>query len=287
MRRSVRIEEMPRSAPGIWSAVSCLVSGGWGTQRQFHPTFSFYADEPRCQAMVAEDESGDLVGTAIALQHGAIGWVGNVFVSPDQRGHGLGEKLTRQAIQYLRDAGCDTIRLAATQLGEPLYRRMGFRVETEYHEFQGTGLGRQSVLPRGSRPLLESDLDDAVQFDRVLTGEDRSHLIRRFWAYGWALTGSNTGLEGLVIPVPWGGAAALLRPEAAHDQGSSFLSLLRAVLGPNPELMIYPATENVTARRLLRQAGFVELRTIPRMVLGIDRNWEAASLWSIFSPAMG
>lgn len=287
MTSNIRIHEMPRTAEGVSEAVNCLVSGGWGTYRQFQPTFSFYSDESRCQAIVAGDEGGEPVGTAIAIQHGEVGWIGNVFVSPDLRGRGLGEKLTREALQHLRDTGCETIRLVATPLGEPLYRKLGFRLETQYHELLGTGLGRQSSLPTGSRPLLASDLDDAINFDRALTGEDRSHLIRRFWPYGWVLTGSSAAIDGLVIPVPWGGAAALLRPQVVPGEASGFLTLVRSVVGPSSELMAYPTTENVTAQRLLRQEGFVELRTMPRMVLGAERDWEAAALWSIFSPAMG
>lgn len=278
---------MLRSPEGVRSAVDCLLCGGWGTQRQFHPTFSFYSDEPRCQVLVAKDAADAVVGAAVAAQHGEVGWLGNIFVTPELRRQGLGEKLTRQAIQRLRDKGCVTIRLVATQLGLPLYRRMGFRVENEYHELQGSGLGRQSLLPRGARPLLASDVDDAINFARMLTGEDRSHLIRRLWPQGWSLTGSRGGLDGLVIPTPWSGPMALLRPQAAPEQGVIFLGLIRSIVGASAELLIYPTSENITALRLLKEVGFTELRTMPRMVLGVDRPWAAAGLWSIFSPAMG
>jgi len=285
--QDVSIVEMLRSPEGVRSAVDCLVCGGWGTQRQFHPTFSFYADEPRCQVLVAKDASDAVIGTAVSTQHGEVGWLGNIFVTPELRGQGLGEKLTRQAIQRLRDKGCITIRLVATQLGLPLYRTMGFRVENEYHELQGSGLGRQSTLSRDARPLLASDVDDAIEFDCMLTGEDRSHLIRRLWPQGWCVTGSRGGVDGLVIPTPWGGEFALLRPQAAPEQGAHFLGLIRSIVGASSELLVYPTSENVIARRLLKELGFTELRTMPRMVLGADRPWAPAGLWSIFSPAMG
>lgn len=285
--RNLNIVEMLRTPDGVRSAVDCLVCGGWGTQRQFHPTFSFYADEPRCQVLVAKDASDAVVGTAVAAQHGEVGWLGNIFVTPELRNQGLGEKLTRQAIQQLRDRGCTTIRLVATQLGLPLYRSMGFRNENEYHELQGSGLGRQSVLPGGARPLLASDVDSAVKFDRMLTGEERGHLIRRLWPQGWCLTGSGGDIDGLVIPTPWGGEYALLRPQVAPEQGARFLGLIRSIVGASSELLIYPTSENVTARRLLKEAGFTELRTMPRMILGVARPWAAGGLWSIFSPALG
>ncbi|HUY24285.1 MAG TPA: GNAT family N-acetyltransferase [Candidatus Saccharimonadales bacterium] len=284
---NLNIVEMLRTPEGVRSAVDCLVCGGWGTQRQFHPTFSFYADEPHCQVLVAKDASDAVVWTAVAAQHGEVGWLGNIFVTPELRNQGIGEKLTRQAIQRLRDRGCITIRLVATQLGLPLYRRMGFREENEYHELQGTGLGRQSTLPRGARPLLASDVDEAIKFDGMLLGEDRGHLIRRLWPQGWCLTGSDGEIDGLVIPTPWGGVYALLQPQAAPDQGVGFLGLIRSIVGASSELLIYPSSENATARRLLKEVGFTELRTMPRMVLGVARPWAAAGLWSIFSPALG
>jgi predicted GNAT family acetyltransferase len=255
--------------------------------RQFHPAFSFYADEARCQTLVAEDGSGRIRGTAVAFQHGDVGWIGNVFVSPELRGQGLGARLTRAVIEYLGERGCTTIPLSTSQLGEPLYRGLGFRVETEYHEFQGAGLSRLNSLPGGARPLFGSDLDDVLRLDYELAGEDRTCLIRRFWPQGWALTDAGSAIVGIVIPVPWGGVSTWLCPAAFAEQEDSLLTLIRSVIGPCSELLLCPTTENVAARRLLSAAGFVELRIVPRMVFGIGRRWEAASLWSPFNLAMG
>jgi predicted acetyltransferase len=63
--------------------------------------------------------------------HGIAGiyWVGT---RPDQQRRGLAEAITRHASNEAFDRGAACVILQATQFGEPVYRRIGYREFSRY-----------------------------------------------------------------------------------------------------------------------------------------------------------
>lgn len=62
---------------------------------------------------------------------GARGYILNVFVEPDQRGRGLAKQLMDLAVDEGRRRGLDYMILHATQMGRPLYERLGWAQTAE------------------------------------------------------------------------------------------------------------------------------------------------------------
>ena len=267
------------------AAAACVVDGGWGTYRQFHAAFAFYAAQPACHALVAIDSAGAVAGTAVATVYGRGGWIGHVFVRPDCRRMGLGARLTQHALDLLRAAGCGTILLAATTTGRPLYEGLGFVVETEYHEFRGRPGAKDA--PLGSfRPLLPTDAGSLAGLDRIVNGEDRGGVLRGWLAHAWGLDG-DAGLVGAVIPTPWGGAGAALLPSAGTGEAEALLHLMCTAGTVGDEVILSPPAENGRARDMLRDEGFEELRVVPRMRLGPPLEWSPAAVWNPLSLSLG
>jgi len=70
---------------------------------------------------------GCVVSTATAIINPAgIGWIGMVLTLPEHRGRGYASQLLKESIGFLETRGVATIKLDATALGEPLYRKLGF-----------------------------------------------------------------------------------------------------------------------------------------------------------------
>jgi len=276
---------MARTPEAVLEATTCVVEGGWGTYRQFHAVFSFYASIRRCRVFIARDDEGHVVATAVATLYGATGWIGHVFVKPELRGRRLGTRMTAVALRVLQRAGCETILLAATELGRPIYERLGFEVESSYHEMRGTALPRTTEL-NPFRPLLPSDRPALLAFDRQVAGDDRGPIVTRFADFMWGLP-RDGGLAGAVIPVPWGGAAASMLPGASRTDAEAMVRLLRTVGSAGAEVVAYPPDENKLARELLLDQGFEELRTVPRMVLGKRSRWQPEAIWSPLSLGLG
>jgi len=276
---------MARTPDAVLEATACVVAGGWGNYRQFHAIFSFYAANRQCRAFVARDGGGSVVATAVASRYGRTGWIGHVFVRPDLRGHGLGTRMTAVAQAALQRARCERIVLAATALGRPIYERMGFQVESSYHEMRGTALPKTVELSPW-RPLLPSDHDALIAMDQEVSGADRAPVLTAFQDYAWGLFRAGR-LAGAVIPVPWGGASASLVPGANEAETAALVRLIRSVGATGSEVIVYPADENHQALDLLAEQGFEELRTVPRMVLGRPSDWMPSAVWNPLSLGLG
>lgn len=279
------LQPLAATPEGVRAAAACVVEGGWGTYRQFHAAFAFYATQPACHALVAIDKAGAVAGTAVGTRYGRDGWIGHVFVRPDCRRRGLGERLTRAALDHLQASGCGTILLAATTVGRPLYERLGFVVETEYHEFRGRPRAKDATL-HSFRPLLPTDALSLLEFDARVNGDDRSSVIRGWLTHAWGLEGA-AGLAGAVIPTPWGGAGAALSPSAGTSEASALVNLLCTAGTAGDEVILSPPAENVRAREMLRDEGFEELRVVPRMRLGPPIEWLPDAVWNPLSLSLG
>ena len=75
---------------------------------------------------------GEPVARSMAVVHGALAGIHNVYVPPSCRRQGLGAALTAAAADAGRRMGALAACLEATELGYPLYRKMGFQPAGEY-----------------------------------------------------------------------------------------------------------------------------------------------------------
>ena len=193
--------------------------------------------------------------------------------------------MTTVAIAQLERTGCDSIVLAATDLGRPIYERLGFKVESSYHELRGAALPK-TVQLKPWRPLLPSDHAAVIELDGQVSGDDRTPILSTFEAYAWGLD-SDGRLAGAVIPLPWGGAAATMLPDAGEVETTALVRLIRTVGAVGPEVVVYPPDENRRALEVLRDNGFEELRTVPRMYLGKHPEWQPSAVWNPMSLGLG
>ena len=79
---------------------------------------------------------GTPVGTSALFRGAGVAGVYNVATLPDHRGRGIGAALTWAAVEEGRRQGETAAILQASDIGEPVYRRMGFATPTHYRQFQ-------------------------------------------------------------------------------------------------------------------------------------------------------
>jgi len=142
----------------------------WRRFLEMEPTGCFVADW-----------DGRLVGTTVTCIFGHVAWIAMVLVDPDFRARGIGKALMSHALGFLDDSWVSTVRLDATPLGEPLYKKLGFDVEYSLARFEGT--------PQPATPLHEKvdhiqpqDYALLFQMDQLITGADRSKFLSRLFA---------------------------------------------------------------------------------------------------------
>ena len=129
-------------------------------------------------------QDNKIVGTGNIFSKGKIGWLGNIMVGKSCRGNGLGYHMTKFLVDFSEDKGCETQLLIATELGEAVYKKLGFRKLTEYVSFDSE-IDNDFNFPNSVRKLELSDLESIYKLDLETNSEDRTHLIHKFYNNGF------------------------------------------------------------------------------------------------------
>ena len=78
--------------------------------------------------------------TSTLVYTGRVAGVHNVATVPEYRKRGFGEALTWHGVAAGAGYGCDMAALQASEMGQPIYERMGFRVLSPYRTFHLPGV---------------------------------------------------------------------------------------------------------------------------------------------------
>jgi ribosomal protein S18 acetylase RimI-like enzyme len=269
-------------------------AGGFGDRREF---FRLILTLDDCQPIVGV-ANGRIIGTGLGAAHGSVGWIGVIFVVPELRRAGIGRAITEAVCERLEKAGCRSLVLVATELGRPVYERLGFREQGLYHMYAGESLHAGPTPPPGSvlRQIRPVDVDAIADLDRRATGEDRRPLIRAFAATGWLLedapvgappdhiAAAGAGLRGFLLPAARGNAALIA------DQTEDALCLFdlhRHLTPAGGRAWAGLPTQNEAGRRVLAERGLDAWKTFPRMTRGVEPDWQPSMIWGQFNHAMG
>ncbi|MBI3747455.1 MAG: GNAT family N-acetyltransferase [Chloroflexi bacterium] len=251
----------------------------------------FVAGHPQCVPLIAEAD-GAVVGTGVATLNGPVAWIGTIWVDPGWRRRGLGRALTEATMAAGEAAGCRTFVLVATRVGQPLYERLGFELQTWYHIKEAPGLAADTAtqderpVTAPVRPFRAADLPAMAALDRAATGEDRRHLLEAFVAPDTALCldRPDGSLGGFVIRAPWGGGATIA-PDLADAM--AVLRARRLAAGPDKRVRVGLLAENEAGRERLRSEGWSDVWQGPRMILGPMPDWSPSAIWGQFDHAVG
>jgi GNAT superfamily N-acetyltransferase len=263
-------------------AAAVVLAGGWGDRTLF---FRFVATARACRPFVAETD-GEIVGTGIGTVNGPVGWVGTIFVAPHIRGRGVGMGITETVVDALGVAECRTLVLVATEQGRPMYERIGFEVQTTYRTVEAPGVPDDGSSNARIRPFERADLEAMAALDRAATGEDRRHLLEAFADPGSArcLVDEAGTIRGFVVRAPWGGGATIA---PVVDDALAILAARRRAAGADRLVRAGVLAENVDGLARLRELGWTEAWSAPRLARGEPLDWNPGALWGQFNHALG
>jgi predicted N-acetyltransferase YhbS len=220
-----------------------------------------------------------VVGVASSASFGRTGWLGNVAVDDDLRGQGLGRELSQTAVDCLRHAGAETVLLTATQLGQPIYERLGFADDGVSY-----GIWEQQEAPLlacdRSATLQPGQPEDVIRQDAEATGEDRRGCLEPVADRAWVPAGRAR--DGYRIALPWGGG-----PVIAANPGCArqlIIDMLRSSPGSR---LAFPEV-NAHGAALAVSLGFHLSRRVRRMRLGPPvPGYRPGVIYNVFSMAVG
>jgi predicted N-acetyltransferase YhbS len=284
-----RLRQM--TAADIDPVSAAIRRDGWGDRREW---FRFAVPHPRCTVFAAEVD-GEVVGTGVATHNGPVAWIGTIWVASSWRGRGLGTALTEAPIEAATAAGAQTLVLVATELGRPLYERLGFEVQTWYVTVEAPGRqgGAGSHATEGAtaasriRPFAASDLPAMFALDRAATGEDRAHLLEAIATPDGTrvVTDTATGdVRGFLVRAPWGGGATIA-PDA--DDALRLLEGRRDTYPFDRKVRAGTLADNEAGLARLAAAGWTEAWRAPRLIRGAPLEWDPTAIWGQFNHALG
>jgi GNAT superfamily N-acetyltransferase len=215
--------------------------------------------------LFAAVEDGCVCGTASAVVHPpSLGWIGMILVHPDKRGRGIAASLMETCIAHLRAKGALTIKLDATDLGRPVYLKLGFRDEQPIHRVTlDLPDVAKEVHARSQPPAWLHD------FDRAAFGADRSALLSQLFLHGEAEFFESPGEGRAAAFLRPGFHAAFLGPVIASTPDAAKTTIQRLIArAPAQRLVADIFSEHTESRRLFEDLGFRTDRRLVRMTLG-------------------
>ncbi len=215
-------------------------------------------------------ESGRILAVGQGIAAGHAGWIGNIIVRPEARNRGLGSRVTQDIVDLLRARDCSAFLLIATELGEPVYQKLGFRTRGEYVFLR---LPRLPAPPTTFvRRLQPSETDAVFQLDAFATGEARGGLLAPHLGAGRAHVDPDGALDGFFLPSLGAGQVVARRPPAG-------LELLRFKHAFYPCNAVVPAG-NSAALHFLIEHGAEETARAPRMAFGDEVAWRPECIFA-------
>ena len=261
----------------IPSAVELSAEAGWNqTAEDWRTLIDLSVD-----GCLGIEVDGELVSTTTLLCYGQrLAWIGMVLTRIRYRGRGFARRLLMQALSLADERQIESVKLDATDQGQPLYEKLGFRREQSVERWWRPGAG---VVVGECVVNHEISRDDWRAVDLCAFGADRTELLAHLARRGPPLTlGSSylfsrsgrmsSYLGPCVSEAPEIARTLMERALETHAGGGWSLDLFR---------------ENAQAVGLARTLGFAPKRHLTRMVRGKDHRGNEQFIYAIAGFELG
>ena len=209
------------------------------------------------------DCDGELRATTTAVCFGReLAWIGMVLTQREYQRRGFARQLMEHALEYLRRRSVAWIKLDATEMGAPLYERLGFREEGRIERW----IRPRGVVPEGHSSAGPFALDAAL--DREAFGADRSRLLH-------VLSGiESASIDGAGFAMGRPGALAVyFGPCVARTADAAQELMTWFLRRRGKEAVCWDIlADNAAAVSLAQDFGFERRRKLIRMVLPGGRD---------------
>ena len=232
------------------------------------PLFNFYVSSPYCfPVKVIIDTKIAGVGTSII--HNEISWLAHIIVHKNCRNHGIGRKITQELIELSKSKNCQTLYLIATDMGAPVYEKVGFETETEYLFFKDLKIERNK-LSVNVVPFEEHYKEQIRSLDKKITGENRFFQLENYLQNALIFQ-ENNFVQGYYLPT-FGEGLIIAGNESAG------IELIQIRLQKNDKAT-FPI-DNTSAVQFLYKHNFMEYKHAKRMRLGLKREWLPSQIYN-------
>lgn len=210
---------------------------------------------------------GELVSTATLFCYGLrLAWVGMVLTKVSHRGRGFARRLLTEALTRADQMKIETVKLDATDQGQPLYEKLGFRPEQPVERWARTAQSTNQTSPALAVPNHPDDWldDDWLAVDARAFGADRPHLLNALARRYQPLRRGSSFLLSRA-----GRMNQFLGPCVADNPATARYLVEHALDGQRSVGWLWDLfPKNTHALDMARQLGFTPQRHLLRMARG-------------------
>ena len=214
--------------------------------------------------LIAECD-GVPVGMVGAIDYGTFAYIGLLCVHPAFQRRGIGQLLMERILAWLDDRGCPNAVLDATEVGVPLYTKLGFVQQEKSLLLKQDSAVQQIGSFKFVSELCSTDLSDLVTFDTPIFGASRKAVfaafLKEFPNRAFVVRNQTGQIVGYIFAQsqrlgPW--AASTL------DAAEALLATALQLSFDSTPLVLVPGS-NQTATALLGRYGFTQQRSLSHM----------------------
>lgn len=214
----------------------------------------------------------DIIGFGNIILFGDKAWLGNIVVSEQYRNKGLGTFITKHLIDQGKTLGVNTFNLFATQLGEPVYTKLGFKT-CEYYNFYAPSKSQSSYKCDGIiKKASNDDFQNIIELDKKINAEERSEFLQMFQDSMYITKNSSNKLNGFY-------ASGIGTGLIIAENETAGIDLLKWKINNNPGNVVVPVS-NKLCNQFLTENKFINTLVAPRMFLGENYGWSPEKIYS-------
>jgi GNAT superfamily N-acetyltransferase len=257
------------------AAVQLSAEAGWNQTREDWQLLVDLAPE----GCLATEVNGELAATTTLFCYGQrLAWIGMVLTKVSCRGRGLARGLLTEALRQADRKGVETVKLDATDQGQPLYEELGFRSEQVVERWSRPG---PNGVPGSAGAAPRSREWNAL--DPEAFGVDRSQLLARL-----AQRNPPFCVAGSYLFTRPGRRTAYLGPCVASDIETARTLVGRALQAAGSCGWFWDLLPNNTnAVAVAQDLDFTPNRRLLRMVRGKNLQGHHESIYAISGFELG
>lgn len=237
--------------------------------------FNFYLNSSYCYPIKSVDAS-QINGVGCCIYNGTTGWLAHIIVDKNYRNQGIGTRITQRLIDILISKKCETLLLIATEMGERIYKKLGFIQETKYVFLKG-----HTIVHKPSKQIImygSTFKNQVLNLDRTISGENRSHLIIPHISSSM-LYSENDRITGFYIPHLGEGLIVA-------DSNNAGNALLGIKISKDNAKIVLPMN-NSSAQGFLKKNGYSIYSQCSRMISGKSIIWHPEKIFSRIGGNLG
>ncbi len=247
----------PLLQPDLHS-ISKLQPEGWSDIRL---KFKYYIEADFCFPFKITFHH-EIIAIGAIIIHDKVAWLGHIIVEKNFRNKGIGKRITQALIDFAKSKHCETIYLLATELGEIIYRKLGFFAETQYLFFENLKINHDWKFSKQIIPYDQQFEKQILAIDQLTSKENRTRSLSAALSNSSLYVEENI-LQGFYLPDLGEGLIIATDTRAGIELMKVHLTSNNKIIFPN---------NNLSAIKFMQQHGLEASRTATRMRLGKKRN---------------